>query len=140
MVDVLVTNASIGECNRFLNRANGDLWEGTSRRTSRALQYDVSKFGALSLTNTLALEFGQEGVRINPSRLGGRHPDIRGVRTGDARPDRRTQSARTIRPFEGDRDAVLFLSMVSDCINGHELRTDGRQQPIDSWKHRVELT
>ena len=33
-------------------------------------------------------------------------------------------------------DAVTFLSSpASDYVNGHELRVDGGQVPIDNWKY-----
>ena len=36
-------------------------------------------------------------------------------------------------------DAITFLAApASDYINGHELRVDGGQQPIDAWKYRYE--
>jgi len=100
--------------------------------------YDVSKFGLLGLTKTLALELGREGIRVNAVAPGW----VETRMTEGFEPGTREQIielnplGRFARPGEV-ADAVTFLvSPAADYVNGHELRVDGGQQPIDNWKHR----
>jgi len=46
-----------------------------------------------------------------------------------------TRYHRTVLDPQDVAEAVAFLSApASDYINGHELRVDGGQVPIDSWR------
>lgn len=99
-------------------------------------QYDVAKFGLLGLTKNLALELGRFGIRVNAVAPG--HLDTR--MTEDFSEKRRKQIT-DLNPLdrfgepEEVAEAVSFLaSPASDYINGHELRVDGGQVPIDSFK------
>jgi len=103
-------------------------------------QYDVAKFGLLGLTKTLALDLGREGIRVNAVAPGfvntrlteGFEPETR-EHILDQNPLRRFAEPEEI------ANTIAFLcSPASDYINGHELRVDGGQAPIDSWKHRYD--
>jgi 3-oxoacyl-[acyl-carrier protein] reductase len=103
-------------------------------------QYDVAKFSLLGLTKSLALELGREGVRVNAVAPGwvntrlteGFDPETR-EQIVDRNPLGRFADAEEI------AEAIAFLcAPASDYVNGHELRVDGGQVPIDSWKHRYD--
>jgi 3-oxoacyl-[acyl-carrier protein] reductase len=98
--------------------------------------YDVGKFSLLGLTKSLALELGREGVRVNAVA-----PGWADTRMTDDFSDEVTQQILDNNPLgrfadpEDVAEAVAFLSApASDYINGHELRVDGGQVPIDSWR------
>ena len=100
-------------------------------------EYDVGKFSLLGLTKSLALELGREGVRVNAVA-----PGWVDTRMTDGFSERTTEQIVDLNPLdrfaqpEEIADAVMFLaSPASDYVNGHELRVDGGQVPIDSWKH-----
>ncbi|GGL44722.1 beta-ketoacyl-ACP reductase [Halarchaeum grantii] len=100
-------------------------------------EYDVGKFSLLGLTKSLALELGREGVRVNAVAPG--WVDTRMV---EGFSERTKEQIRDLNPFdrfaqpEEIADAVTFLATpASDYVNGHELRVDGGQVPIDSWKY-----
>jgi len=98
-------------------------------------QYDVAKFGMLGLTRSLAQELGREGVRVNAVAPGWTNTRMTAGRdTPRGRIVEQNPLGRFAEPEE-IANAVLFLaSPASDYINGHELRVDGGQVPIDSWK------
>jgi 3-oxoacyl-[acyl-carrier protein] reductase len=103
-------------------------------------QYDVAKFSLLGLTKTLALELGREGVRVNAVAPGwvntrlteGFEPETR-ERIVEGNP-----LGRFAEPEEIARAIVFLCAPASDYVNGHELRVDGGQVPIDRWKHRYD--
>ena len=98
--------------------------------------YDVGKFGLLGLTKSLALELGREGIRVNAIA-----PGWANTRMTEGFSDAVHQQILDNNPLDRFADpediaeAVAFLtSPASDYINGHELRVDGGQVPIDSWR------
>ena len=98
--------------------------------------YDVAKYSLLGLTKSLALELGREGIRVNAIA-----PGWANTRLTEGFSDAVTQQILDNNPLgafaepEEVADAVLFLaSPASDYVNGHELRVDGGQVPIDSWR------
>ncbi|SFR91297.1 3-oxoacyl-[acyl-carrier-protein] reductase [Halomicrobium zhouii] len=100
-------------------------------------EYDVGKFSLLGLTKSLALELGREGVRVNAVA-----PGWVDTRMTDGFSEKTTEQIVDLNPLdrfaqpEEIADAVMFLAApASDYVNGHELRVDGGQVPIDSWKH-----
>ncbi|QLH80016.1 SDR family oxidoreductase [Halosimplex rubrum] len=103
-------------------------------------QYDVAKFSLLGLTKSLALELGREGIRVNAVAPGWVNTRM----TEGFDPETREQitSQNPLGRFAEPEDiaqAIAFLcAPASDYVNGHELRVDGGQVPIDSWKHRYE--
>jgi len=102
-------------------------------------QYDVAKYSVLGLTKTLALELGREGIRVNSVAPG--WVDTRMTEEFTAETREQITDLNPLGRFaesEEIADTVLFLAApVSDYINGHELRVDGGQQPIDNWKHEA---
>ncbi len=125
----------------MLDAGYGKIVNITSIHTKNAVgqspQYDVGKFSLLGLTKSLALEFGREGIRVNavaPGWVDTRMTDKFDQSTVDAINDR-NPLGRFAQPEEIG-DAVLFLcAPESDYINGHELRVDGGQVPIDRWEY-----
>jgi 3-oxoacyl-[acyl-carrier protein] reductase len=99
-------------------------------------QYDIGKFGLLGLTKSLALELGREGVRVNAVAPG--WADTRMTDDFSAAVTEQIIDNNPLGRFadpEEIADAITFLaSPASDYVNGHELRVDGGQVPIDSWR------
>ena len=103
-------------------------------------QYDVAKFSLLGLTKSLALELGQEGIRVNAVAPGWVNTRL------TAEFDRATREqiieqnplGRFADPEEIAPVVAFLCAPASDYVNGHELRVDGGQVPIDSWKHRYD--
>jgi 3-oxoacyl-[acyl-carrier protein] reductase len=100
-------------------------------------EYDVGKFSHLGLTKSLALELGREGVRVNAVAPGWVNTPMT-----DAFTDRTREQIVDLNPLgrfaepEEIAEAVDFLvAPASDYVNGHELRVDGGQVPIDNWKY-----
>jgi 3-oxoacyl-[acyl-carrier protein] reductase len=100
-------------------------------------EYDVGKFSLLGLTKSLALELGREGVRVNAVA-----PGWVDTRMTDGFSDRTVEQIRDLNPLgefadpEDVANAVVYLaSPAADYVNGHELRVDGGQVPIDNWKY-----
>lgn len=98
--------------------------------------YDVGKFSLLGLTKSLALELGREGVRVNAVA-----PGWVNTRMTEGFSDAVRQQILDNNPLdrlaepEDIAEAVTFLAApISDYINGHELRVDGGQVSIDSWR------
>jgi len=100
--------------------------------------YDVGKFGLLGLTKSLALELGREGVTVNAVAPGWVNTRM----TDGFEPETREQildlnpTGRFAEPEDIARAVAFLASPAAGYVNGHELRVDGGQQPIDSWKHR----
>jgi 3-oxoacyl-[acyl-carrier protein] reductase len=99
-------------------------------------QYDVGKFGLLGLTKSLALELGREGVRVNAVA-----PGWVDTRMTEGYSEAVSEQITDLNPLghfadpEDIANAVTFLAApASDYVNGHELRVDGGQVPIDSWR------
>lgn len=99
-------------------------------------QYDVGKYSLLGLTKSLALELGREGIRVNAVA-----PGWVNTRMTEAFSDAVRDQIVELNPLgqfadpEDIADSVTFLAApASDYINGHELRVDGGQVPIDSWR------
>jgi 3-oxoacyl-[acyl-carrier protein] reductase len=99
-------------------------------------QYDVGKYSLLGLTKSLALELGREGIRVNAVA-----PGWVNTRMTEGFSDAVREQIVELNPLghfadpEDVADAVTFLAApASDYINGHELRVDGGQVPIDSWR------
>lgn len=98
--------------------------------------YDVGKFSLLGLTKSLALELGRDGVRVNAVA-----PGWVNTRMTEGFSDAVRQQILDNNPLdrlaepEDIAEAVTFLAAPpSDYINGHELRVDGGQVSIDSWR------
>lgn len=98
--------------------------------------YDVAKYSLLGLTKSLALELGREGIRVNAVA-----PGWANTRMTDEFSEAVRQQILDNNPLgrfaepEDIAEAVAFLAdPASDYINGHELRVDGGQVPIDSWR------
>jgi len=99
-------------------------------------QYDVGKFSLLGLTKSLALELGREGIRVNAVA-----PGWVNTRMTEGFTEAVREQITDLNPlghFADPQDianAVAFLAApASDYVNGHELRVDGGQVPIDSWR------
>ncbi|MBX0322145.1 SDR family oxidoreductase [Halomicroarcula sp. F13] len=124
----------------MVDRGYGKIVNTTSIHTKNAVgmspAYDVGKFSLLGLTKSLALELGREGIRVNAVA-----PGWADTRMTDEFSDAVTQQILDNNPLgrfadpEDVANAMVFLaSPASDYINGHELRVDGGQVPIDSWR------
>ena len=128
----------------MLEQGYGKVVNVTSIHTKNGVgmspQYDVTKYSLVGLTKTLALELGRDGIRVNAVAPGWAETRM----TADFEQETRDQIL-DLNPLgrfatsEEIAEAVHFLcSPASDYVNGHELRVDGGQQPIDSWKHRYD--
>jgi 3-oxoacyl-[acyl-carrier protein] reductase len=124
----------------MVDQGYGKIVNFTSIHTKNAVgmspAYDVGKFSLLGLTKSLALELAREGVRVNAVA-----PGWVNTRLTEGFSDAVRQQILDNNPLgrmaepEDVAEAVLFLaSPDSDYINGHELRVDGGQVPIDSWR------
>lgn len=128
----------------MLEQEYGKIVNITSIHTKNGIgmspQYDVSKFGVLGLTKTLALELARDGIRVNAVAPG--WTETRMTESFDSRTREQIVDQNPVGRFADATEighAVAFLcSPASDYINGHELRVDGGQQPIDSWKYRYD--
>ena len=124
----------------MVNNGYGKIVNFTSIHTKNAVgmspAYDVGKFSLLGLTKSLALELGREGVRVNAVAPG--WADTRMIEDFSDEVAQQILDNNPLGRFADPTDvaeAVAFLSApASDYINGHELRVDGGQVPIDSWR------
>ena len=125
----------------MVDRGDGKIVNITSIHTANGVgmspEYDVGKFSLLGLTKSLALELGRVGVRVNAVAPGWVNTRM----TADFT-ERTHEQIRSNNPLgryaepEDIASAVAFLaSPAADYVNGHELRVDGGQVPIDNWKY-----
>lgn len=100
-------------------------------------EYDVGKFSLLGLTKSLALELGTHGIRVNAVAPGWTNTRMTEGFTERTHEQIRAQNplGRYAEPTEIAAAVAFLASPAADYINGHELRVDGGQVPIDSWKH-----
>ncbi|MFB6295599.1 MAG: SDR family NAD(P)-dependent oxidoreductase [Halobacteriales archaeon] len=124
----------------MIEQGYGKIVNITSIHTKNAVgmspQYDVGKFGLLGLTKSLALELGREGIRVNAVA-----PGWVNTRMTEGFSEAVTEQITDLNPLgtfaepEDIANGVVFLaSPAADYVNGHELRVDGGQVPIDSWR------
>ncbi|ESP87042.1 SDR family NAD(P)-dependent oxidoreductase [Candidatus Halobonum tyrrellensis] len=134
-------NCTLEVVDGMVDRGYGKVVNITSIHTKNGVgmspEYDVGKFSLLGLTKSLALELGREGVRVNAVA-----PGWVNTRMTEGFTDETHEQIKELNPLgryaepEDIADAVAFLaSPAADYVNGHELRVDGGQVPIDSWKH-----
>lgn len=100
-------------------------------------QYDVAKYALKGLTKTLALELAHEGIRVNavaPGWVNTRNTEVYTDETREQITDLNPMG-RFAEPEEIAHAVAFLASPGADYVNGHELRVDGGQQPIDSWKY-----
>lgn len=134
-------NCTLATVDGMVEQGYGKVVNITSIHTQNAVgmspEYDVGKFSLLGLTKSLALELGREGVRVNavaPGWVNTRMTEKFSEETHDQIKSN-NPLGRYAEPEE-IADAVAFLaSPAADYVNGHELRVDGGQVPIDSWKY-----
>ncbi|MFD1511920.1 SDR family NAD(P)-dependent oxidoreductase [Halomarina rubra] len=128
----------------MLDQGYGKVVNVTSIHTKNGVgmspQYDVTKYSLVGLTKTLALELGRDGIRVNAVAPG--WTETRMTADFDAETREQILNLNPLDRFASSEEiaeAVHFLcAPASDYVNGHELRVDGGQQPIDSWKHRYD--
>jgi 3-oxoacyl-[acyl-carrier protein] reductase len=124
----------------MVERGEGSIVNITSIHTKNGVgmspQYDVGKYSLLGFTKSLALELGREGVRVNAVA-----PGWVDTRMTEGFSEEVTQQILDLNPLgryaqpEDIANAVTFLaSPAASYVNGHELRVDGGQVPIDSWR------
>ena len=103
-------------------------------------QYDVAKFSLLGLTKSLALELGREGIRVNAVAPGWVNTRLTEGFERETREQLVSQNplGRFADPEEIAQVITFLCAPASDYVNGHELRVDGGQVPIDSWKYRYD--
>ena len=134
-------NCTMETIDPMVERGYGKIINITSIHTANAVgmspEYDVGKFSLLGLTKSLALELGRAGVRVNAVAPGWVNTRMTANFT-----DRTHEQIRSNNPLgryaepEDIANGVAFLaSPAADYINGHELRVDGGQVPIDNWKY-----
>lgn len=134
-------NCTLAVVDGMVEQGYGKVINVTSIHTANGVgmspEYDVGKFSLLGLTNSLALELGREGVRVNAVA-----PGWTDTRMTDGFTDATHEQIRSNNPLgeyaepEDVANAVGFLaSPAADYVNGHELRVDGGQVPIDNWKY-----
>lgn len=124
----------------MVDRGYGKVINFTSIHTKNGVgmspAYDVGKYSLLGLTKSLALELGREGIRVNAVA-----PGWANTRMIEGFSDAVTEQILDNNPLgrfaepQDVAEAVTYLAApASDYINGHELRVDGGQVPIDSWR------
>ena len=133
-------NCTLATVDGMVERGYGKIINITSIHTKNAVgmspEYDVGKFSLLGLTKSLALELGREGIRVNAVA-----PGWVNTRMTESFTERTREQIVANNPLGAFADpydianAVAFLATpAADYINGHELRVDGGQVPIDSWR------
>jgi len=134
-------NCTLACLDPMLDAGEGKIVNITSIHTKNGVgmspEYDVGKFSLLGLTKSLALELGREGINVNAVA-----PGWVNTRMTESFTEETHEQIKGLNPMgryaepEDIADAVAFLSTpAADYINGHELRVDGGQVPIDNWKH-----
>ncbi|WP_207586615.1 glucose 1-dehydrogenase [Halomontanus rarus] len=134
-------NCTLATVDPMVEQGYGKVVNITSIHTKNAVgmspEYDVGKFSLLGLTKSLALELGREGVRVNAVAPG--WVNTRMTETFSEETHEQIKSSNPLGKYAEPEDianAVAFLaSPAADYVNGHELRVDGGQVPIDSWKY-----
>ncbi len=137
-------NCTRAACGGMVEQGYGKIVNLTSIHTKNGVgmspQYDVAKFSLLGLTKSLALELGGEGIRVNAVAPGWVNTRL----TEGFEPQTREQIidqnplGRFGDPEEIAETIAFLCAPASDYVNGHELRVDGGQAPIDTWKHRYD--
>jgi len=134
-------NCTLACLDGMLERGYGKVINITSIHTKNGVgmspEYDVGKFSLLGLTKSLALELGRDGIRVNAVAPG--WVDTRMTEGFTGRTEQQIVDLNPLGRYAQPEDignAVAFLATpAADYINGHELRVDGGQVPIDSWKY-----
>jgi 3-oxoacyl-[acyl-carrier protein] reductase len=134
-------NCTLACLDPMLDQGYGKIVNITSIHTKNGVgmspEYDIGKFSLLGLTKSLALELGREGIRVNAVA-----PGWVDTRMTDKFTEETEQQILNLNPLgtyaqpEDIANAVAFLATpAADYVNGHELRVDGGQVPIDNWKY-----
>lgn len=124
----------------MVERGYGKIINVTSIHTKNGVgmspAYDVGKFSLLGLTKSLALELGREGVRVNAVAPGWVNTRMTEEFSDAVREQilENNPLGRFAEPEDVAEATTFLASPASDYINGHELRVDGGQVPIDSWR------
>ena len=109
----------------IVNIASGDALGGHAGRA----HYCASKFGVVGLTQTLAIEWGSRGVRVNATAPGGVDTPLlrRGVPASfiDGVMVDRTPAARLSTALDQANACLFLLSDAAQFINGTVLPVDG---------------
>jgi gluconate 5-dehydrogenase len=95
----------------------------------KAAAYNASKAGVINLTRSLALEWGERGVRVNGISPGALATELMAKRLSDPEYVRKTLERAAIKRIGTPEDivgAALFLaSPAAAWITGHMLAVDG---------------
>jgi NAD(P)-dependent dehydrogenase (short-subunit alcohol dehydrogenase family) len=95
----------------------------------KAAAYNASKAGVINLTRSLALEWGDRGVRVNGISPGALATELMATRLADPEYVRKTMERLAIKRIGTPEDivgAALFLaSPAAAWITGHMLGVDG---------------
>lgn len=125
----------------MLEQSYGKVVNVTSIHTLNGIglapQYDVAKYSLLGFTKSLSKELGRRGIRVNAVAPG--HTETRNAKNFSEATREQILDLVPLERFAEPEEiahAIGFLAApASDYVNGHELRVDGGQQPIDSFKH-----
>jgi NAD(P)-dependent dehydrogenase (short-subunit alcohol dehydrogenase family) len=91
-----------------------------------SLAYGVAKAGLNSMTRTMAVEWGSQGVRVNGIAAGTiRTPNSRGVDEGNSERDAVLPLKRRGTPEELASAVMFMLSDLSTFVTGQTLAVDG---------------
>ena len=95
----------------------------------KAAAYNASKAGVINLTRSLALEWGERGVRVNGISPGALRTELMATRLADPDYERKTLERLAIKRIGVPEDVVgaaLFLaSPAAAWLTGHILAVDG---------------
>jgi 3-oxoacyl-[acyl-carrier protein] reductase len=134
-------NCTLACLDPMLEQGYGKVVNITSIHTKNGVgmspEYDVGKFSLLGLTKSLALELGREGVRVNavaPGWVNTRMTEKFSEQTHEQIKDL-NPLGKYAEPEDIGRAVAFLASPAADYVNGHELRVDGGQVPIDNWKY-----
>jgi len=124
--------ASIEVGKRMLERGSGAIINIASassyRGWARAAVYSITKWGVVSLTETMASEWGSRGVRVNAIAPGFFMTELNQKRMSPERKAnviRRTPMGRFGKLDELVGAAVYLASPASGFVNGETIRVDG---------------
>jgi len=125
----------------MVEQGSGRVINVTSIHTKNGIglspQYDIAKYALKGFTKTLALELAHEGITVNavaPGWVNTRNTEVYTDETREQITDLNPMG-RFAEPEEIAHAVAFLASPGAEYINGHELRVDGGQQPIDSWKY-----